>query len=180
MKKRGPRARLFPCEVEYQSRTYDYGPCSDKTESCPAYCPTSTSVCEAHTVSCPRACVSNDCQDCSLSCTPYPDCYSCGTESISCDSYCDGLETCSYPSPTASCNNTCSGGVCYDCTPSCGTADCSYLDGSCGYTFCATQGDNLLASSYTTGSYQRRFRLETPAGLGVMSLPRLPTVGELP
>ncbi|MCG2686094.1 hypothetical protein L6258_01860 [Candidatus Parcubacteria bacterium] len=145
------------CEVEYQSRTYNYGSCSDKTESCPAYCPTSTSLCTAHTVSCPRACVGNNCQDCVLSCTPYPNCSSCGTESTSCSTYCAGLETCSYSSSTASCNNTCSGGVCYDCTPSCGTVDCSYQAGSCGYTFCATQSDNLLASSFTNGAYQNWF-----------------------
>jgi len=63
--------------------------------------------------------------------SPLPECSSnseCGTNSTSCDIYCSGIQLCSYPYNPATCQRACTGGRCQDCTPSCGSANCT----SCG------------------------------------------------
>jgi hypothetical protein len=49
-----------------------------------------------------------------------------GTITINCPSYCNATseQLCTYPSSTASCLKTCTGGIC-DCTPSCGSVTCT-------------------------------------------------------
>ncbi|MEM3555212.1 MAG: hypothetical protein QXF56_00600 [Candidatus Micrarchaeia archaeon] len=49
----------------------------------------------------------------------------CGTVSITCPKKCDGNRLCSYPSNQATCSKTCSGGVCQECVPDCGTPSCT-------------------------------------------------------